>query len=90
MHIKSLLTFIKIIINDFALNNFKDDLDKMNWSKVMQCSCPNESFNLFLHEFTTLYRKHFLVKKICGNKKHVISPYITPALKKNLLLKKTD
>lgn len=78
------IVFYKRIINDFTLNTFKEDLSKVNWNNVTQCSCPEESFNIFLHEFNTLYHKHFVVKKHCLNNKHIISPYITSALKKSI------
>lgn len=74
--------FYKRVITDFALNNFKDDLEKVNWNNVLQSRCPNESFSLFLDKFSMLYQKHFIVKKYCLNNKQAISPYITPALKK--------
>lgn len=72
----------KRIISDNALNNFRDELSSVNWNEVIQCTSPDESFNIFLNKFNLIYQKHFPLKKICSNNKYNTSPHITPALKR--------
>lgn len=69
-------------INDRTLKLFRDVMSETDWSNVLQSQCPNEAFNIFYDRFYSLFQRHFPIQQVRVNKKHEISPYITPTLRK--------
>lgn len=72
----------KRIINDSTLNNFQADLEQIDWTSVLQCTCPNKSFDVFFQEFNLLFQQHFPVITKTVRTRNIVSPYISPDLKK--------
>ena len=79
----SKLSFSKRIINDKSVTEFKNELANTNWNDVTKTTCPNESYNNFLKEFSRIYEKHFPVKEVTLKTKGIISPWITKGLTKS-------
>ena len=78
-------TFVKRrTINESTLNSFQTELEKTNWINVLQCTCPNESFTLFFNTFNAIFQRNFPVKTKTVSTKSILSPYITPALKRSI------
>ena len=78
-------TFItKRTFTQEALHTFSSALSHKNWSEVIDCTCPNDSYNLFYDNFKIIFDNCFPNKTIKINTKHNRSPHITPALKKSI------
>ena len=69
------------IITNTSLALFSNKLAQINWSNILDSTCPNESYELFYSKFNDLYKKFFPVKNIRINPKHERSPHIIPGLK---------
>lgn len=67
-----------------ALDAFYNLLLHIDWSQVINCSCPNNSYNMFYSIFKKKYDECFPVKTIKVSSKSIRSPHITPALKKSI------
>ena len=67
-----------------TLNSFSTTLSSINWSDVIDCNCPNNSYNVFYDNFKKSFDNSFPEKIIIINKKYTNSPHITPALKKSI------
>ena len=74
----------KRILTNVALENFSNDLAHVDWSHILEPSCPKESYNLFYSNFDTLFQKHFPVKQIRINKISQQKTYIALAVKKSI------
>ena len=72
------------IYSKLSLENFSDDISKIDWSRILQSNSANESYNLFQQMFKENYEKHFPVKQIRINSKNERSPHVTPALKNSI------
>ena len=66
------------------MHTFNSALSHRNWSEVINCTCPNNSYNLFYDNFKIIFDNCFPNKTIKINTKHNRSPHITPALKKSI------
>lgn len=85
-----------VITRNFSLPNkvkFKQKIEHVNWSSVINCNDATESFTLFHKKFCSTYEDCFPKKSIkIGYKTR--NPWLTPALKisikrKNLLFKRS-
>lgn len=74
----------KRVITETALETFSNNLSVVEWSDLLNSSCPNEAYNLFHTEFDNFFQVHFPLKNIRLKKKFEISPHITPALKTSI------
>ena len=78
-------TFItKRTFTQESLHTFSSALSHINWSEVINCICPNSSYNLFYDNFKIIFDNCFPNKTIKIIIKHNRSPHITPALKKSI------
>lgn len=76
-------TFItKRTFTQEALHTFSYTLSRRKWSQIMNCPCPNNSYELFYDDFKEIFDSCFPNKTIKINTKYNRSPHITPALKK--------
>ena len=67
-----------------ALDIFNTALLDVNWSDVLDCTCPNLSYDLFYAKFKTIYDHCFPEKIIKLSSKSIRNPHITSALKKSI------
>lgn len=67
-----------------ALDKFSTTLSQIDWSDVINSTCPDKSYNLFFTKFQTTYDNCFPKKRIKINSKSSRSPHVTPALKKSI------
>ena len=63
------------------LNNFKTRLSQVNWTALLNDNEPNDSYNIFLSEYSRLYNLCFPLKSLkVKNCKRLNSPWITKSL----------
>ena len=63
------------------LNNFKTRLSQVNWTALLNDNDPNDSYNIFLSEYSRLYNLCFPLKSLkVKNCKRLNSPWITKSL----------
>lgn len=71
-------------ITQDALEEFSSALSHIDWSDVINCTCPNRSYNLFHNNIRVVYDNCFPEKTIKINNKINRSPHITSALKRSI------
>ena len=69
------------VFNDDNINNFKNDLQQVDWSLTYSSTNSNVAYNNFILIFKSLFEKNFplITKQI--NLKNSDKPYITPHIK---------
>ena len=78
------VTYItKRVINNNAIELFKQELYKTSWDDVINNKNPNDAYNYFLHKLIVLYDKYFPKHNIRIYKKDLQSPWITTGIKKS-------
>ena len=81
---KTKVTYItKRVINNNAIELFKQELYKTSWDDVINNKNPNDAYNYFSHKFIALYHKYFPKQNIKIHKKDLQSPCITRGIKKS-------
>ena len=77
------VTYItKRVINNNAIELFKQELYKTSWDDVINNKNPNDAYNYFSHKLIVLYDKYFPKQKIRIYKKDLQSLWITRGLRK--------
>ena len=78
------VTYItKRVINNNAIELFKQELYKTSWDDVINNKNPNDAYNYFSHKLIVLYDKYFPKQNIRIYKKDLQSPWITRGIKKS-------
>ena len=78
------VTYItKRVINNNAIELFKQELYKTSWDDVINNKNLNDAYNYFSHKLIVLYDKYFPKQKIRIYKKDLQSPWITSGIKKS-------
>ena len=81
---KTKVTYItKRVINNNAIELFKQELYKTSWDDVINNKNPNDAYNYFSHKLIVLYDKYFPKQNIRIYKKDLQSPWITRGIKKS-------
>jgi hypothetical protein len=71
----------KRIFSDANVNNFRNDLNNINWNVILNDNNVNSSFDKFWEIFNTLYDLHFPLKNVKFNKNvHKINNFMTKGL----------
>jgi hypothetical protein len=80
----------KRIFSDENVNNFRNDLNNINWNVILNDNDVNSSFEKCWDIFNTLYDLHFPLKNVKINKNvHKINNFMTKGLlvsRKNKML----
>ena len=87
---KSTKKSIDIIKRDFSDQNkekFKNDLVNADWSTLYEDNDTNSKYNAFSKIYSSLYDKHFPIKKIKLKEKDIRSPWISKGMKKSSRMK---
>ena len=69
------------VINNNAIELFKQELYKTSWDDVINNKNPNDVYNHFLHKLIVLYDKYFPKQNIRIYKKDLQSSWITRGIK---------
>lgn len=70
-------------IYDASLQSFRNAIKETDWSVVYAKKSVNDSYNLFLEKFKSLYETHFPRKTITLSNK-IRKPWVTPAFLKRI------
>ena len=62
---------------------FIQKLFEYDWKDIIAQNKPNEAYELFLKDFSALYKAYFPLKKEKIRSKDLKSPWITKGLKKS-------
>ena len=73
----------KRVINNKAIELFKQELCKSSWDDVINNKNPNDAYNHFSHKLIVLCNKYFPKQDIRIYKKDLQSPWITRGIKKS-------
>ena len=73
----------KRVINNKAIELFKQELCKTSWDDVINNKNPNDAYNHFSHKLIVLCDKYFPKQDIRIYKKDLQSPWITREIKKS-------
>ena len=76
-----------------SIQNFKQDLNRVNWNYMYSLSDPNIAYDMFLQQYIDLYNDNCPNKRVKVKNKNNNKPWLTKGLrnackKKNLLYKK--
>ena len=78
------VTYItKRVINNNAIELFKQELYKTSWDDVINNKNPNDAYNYFSHKLIVLYDKYFPKQNIRIHKKDLQNPWITRGIRKS-------
>ena len=83
---------LRRVMSKENLNAFREELCLYNWCNVLKVDDPDNAYNRFLFVISTLYDKHFPLKKISSSKR-ILNPWMTSGIiqsvkHKNKLYKK--
>ena len=73
----------KRVINNNAIELFKQELYKTSWDNVINKKSQNDTYNYFLHKLIVLYDKYFPKQNTRIYKKDLQGPWITRGIKKS-------
>jgi len=76
--------FYKRNITKATIKSFKTELAQTNWNDVLNNSYANESYDIFISTFGSLYDNHFPKKKTRINKRRENKPWITAGMIKSI------
>ena len=71
------------VINNNAIELFKQELYKTSWDDVINNKNPNDAYNYFSHKLIVLYNKYFPKQNIGIYEKDLQSSWITRGIKKS-------
>ena len=78
------VTYItKRVINNNAIELFKQELYKTSWDDVINNKNLNDAYNYFSHKLIVLYDKYFPKQNIRIHKKDLQNPWITRGIRKS-------
>ena len=76
--------YFKRKINNDTLGSFKTELNKTTWDDVFSNTSADQSYDIFIKKFSTLYNNHFPQVKTRINKRKENKPWITAGIIKSI------
>ena len=73
----------KRIFTDGNKNSFKEEIKKIDWTSLENCSDTNVMYDKFYEQFFEIYDKHFPLKLKITKLKDLKSPWFSQGLKKS-------